>query len=331
MKCVALLSFALATGLVLDAGAQVDDDEVKGWIASSLIPRGTEVTDAEAVLRRDFSVDESQTAWKRLKACRDAGDSLNLNLAAAEHYAFMRFVASKNGDTFYRSLPRWYETVKRFAVRHELESYLKASDQPVSPPNEKVTAWGLQGVERGLKEYQRLTGKEPSGKSGALGTLLGSSYYIYYYNAAGLNPPSDRACELEPPRPLQGRYQSDDASGRWLLEFNGSKCRWSERNASGQLLTREVAVLKLPDGTFKITRPNDTDVLTFLGYAPAIRAEIRSRSPEPSFLIIRKSGPILDCQWSGLLVIKDDKGKFKEMKQPGQSPAKGYRCVRPDA
>ncbi|HKY71153.1 MAG TPA: hypothetical protein VJL88_04490 [Nitrospira sp.] len=96
--------------------------------------------------------------------------SQDLNLAAAEWYLFIRGAASSTGDTFYKQLPNWYETIKVAASAVNLSKLLETSSQPVSPADSKVTAWGNAGVEDGLRDYKKRTSQEPSLKTAAFKT-----------------------------------------------------------------------------------------------------------------------------------------------------------------
>jgi hypothetical protein len=105
-------------------GADVDDQIVKKWIAASITPPGNETEDVDGTFNKSLSPDQCFWSWARMKTCRDAGNSLDLNLAAAEHYMFIRAVANQEGDSGLRSLPKFYETVKTFATKLDLESWL---------------------------------------------------------------------------------------------------------------------------------------------------------------------------------------------------------------
>ncbi|NOK32240.1 hypothetical protein HMI49_03340 [Corallococcus exercitus] len=127
---------------------------------------------------------------------------------------------------------------------------------------------------------------------------------------------------------LTGKWQSPPPESRFALEFNGDRVRWSERSAVGVVLTREVALRELPNGGFRIERPNDAEVLAFLGYQPSLRAQILARSPNPSFMDILWEGDDFRGEWNGLVVTKDAKAQLKEVVQPGGRPAKSFSFVR---
>jgi hypothetical protein len=189
--------------LFVSAVASVNDKDVKLWIASSLSSDGTPGKEApDARMGRHYSVDEMESAWRRMKQCRCVGETTDLDMAAAEHYLFMRFVASKNGDKSYQQLPQWYETAKEKATWARLEELLQTTNKPVSPTDPNVQAWGERGVADGLADYTDREHKTPVDSSGALKTLMGSTYAIYYYGRYGQC--ASGSCQLRPkPQPKQ--------------------------------------------------------------------------------------------------------------------------------
>ena len=177
-----LITFVLGVFTPLTSSAAVDDHEVKEWIFLGLTSKRQRYNEKmDEAIAKTYSVHRLEGGWRLLKSLRDSGNSENLSLAAAEHYLFMRFCASKSGDTGYRKLPAWYETVKRFAIKHDLEEYIENTDQPISTPDSKVTSWGNKGVEAGLSDYKKREKREPSKKSPNIKTLMGFSYLQYYY------------------------------------------------------------------------------------------------------------------------------------------------------
>lgn len=300
--------------------ADLDDRRVKEWIAVSVSDFSD---DLDAAVESQRPVVTLEEGWRELKRCRDTGLSLDLNLAAAEHFMFMRLVASKNGDTGYARLPKWYETVKTMAVRAELETLIQTSSQPVSPPDARVTAWGERGVARGLQDYRLHEGQEPTETGDSLKAVFGLTYYVHYYNPLGMQNVLGGTCAVFPPP--RGTWTSTDADHRWKLVFRREEPTWTERNTSG---AENARMAKLRPGgrlgVYKITRDNDLDVLKFLGFSDAIRSAILALSPLPSFMILTVDGNALKGDWNGLLVIKDSQGQLREMKQPGETPAKTY-------
>jgi hypothetical protein len=103
---------------------------------------------------------------------------------------------------------------------------------------------------------------------------------------------------------LVGPWQSTDAQKRWDLRFADGACRWMERNTSGSTLIRNVYPA-MSGGSYRIERPNDAEILTFLGARPSVRDQILARSPGPSSMLIRRSGVTATADWSGLFWTLD--------------------------
>ena len=190
----------------------VRDRIVKEWILTSLTEYNVQAP-GEArlneLLKNRRSVAKLENAWGDLKACRDSGMSLNLNLAAAEHYMFMRFLSAKDGDTAARQLPEMYELVKRKAKEHNAEAHMQTTQEPVSSPNSDVTRWGKEGVEEGLRDYTYHNGIGPTMKTYAIAEAFGLAVYIYLHGPTNVksacelrNPEADY--DLTPPAPPAG-------------------------------------------------------------------------------------------------------------------------------
>jgi hypothetical protein len=128
---------------------------------------------------------------------------------------------------------------------------------------------------------------------------------------------------------ISGRWQTPLPEQRFSLEFSGKKVKWTEKNPSGTTLTKEVNISELPDGKFKIERPNTDEVLSFLGFQPSLRAEIIARNPQPSFIIFYWSGDKLIAEWNGLIATKDANAHLRELIQPGVRPPKIYELSKP--
>jgi hypothetical protein len=123
---------------------------------------------------------------------------------------------------------------------------------------------------------------------------------------------------------ISGRWQSPEPEQRFTLDFTGSMVKWTERNSLGAFLTREVKIIDIGSGNFRIDRSNDNEVLAFLGFQESLRNEISARSPQPSFIIFKKEGTTLRIEWNGLIAIKDNNARLKELIQPGVRPAKVF-------
>jgi len=121
---------------------------------------------------------------------------------------------------------------------------------------------------------------------------------------------------------LSGKWQSPAPELRFILEIVGNKVNWIERNSLGATLTKEVPILDLGNGNFRIERANDNEVLSFLGFQQNLRNEILARGPKPSFITFRKDAATINGEWNGLIVTKDNQAHLKELIQPGIRPPK---------
>lgn len=126
---------------------------------------------------------------------------------------------------------------------------------------------------------------------------------------------------------LDGTWESADPHRRLLLAIHGASVTWTERNASGDELTRQVPMW-FGDDAATISRANDAEVLTFLGFAPKVREEILARAPIPSFITLSIDAEGLLAEWFGVLVIKDRQDRFKTLVQPGTRKPTRYRLQR---
>ena len=123
---------------------------------------------------------------------------------------------------------------------------------------------------------------------------------------------------------FSGTWESDDPQHRFRLKIAGGAVEWTERAAGVPDFVRKVPLQIDKGGQATISRPNDEACLTFLGFQPALRAAIAAHGPKPSFMTLSREGADLVGQWNGLLAIKDAKGKFQSLKQPGETPAKRF-------
>jgi hypothetical protein len=126
---------------------------------------------------------------------------------------------------------------------------------------------------------------------------------------------------------FDAKWKSSDAAGRFIVDIKGENYKLTETSAASSL-TRQGRLQSSPDGRMVVYRQNDLEVLRFLGFSPTIIQQIQSRGPQPSFLTFKRVGSTLRAEWAGIEVIKDLKGQFKEMKQPGQGLIKQYDFAR---
>jgi hypothetical protein len=122
---------------------------------------------------------------------------------------------------------------------------------------------------------------------------------------------------------LDGTWESDDLQRRFLLRIHGTSVVWTERNAAGGELTRQLPMW-LGDDAATISRANDAEVLTFLGFQPQLREQILARSPIPSFITLTIDEQGLLAEWFGVLAIKDQRDRLKTLIQPGDKAPKRF-------
>ncbi len=111
---------------------------------------------------------------------------------------------------------------------------------------------------------------------------------------------------------MLGTWRSNDTPSRWTLGFSDGACNWVERNASGGTITRKVFP-HVVGGRYRLERPNDAEVLTFLGARPEVRDEILARSPGPSIVTINRTDGTASADWSGLFWTLDANGKLTSL------------------
>jgi hypothetical protein len=126
---------------------------------------------------------------------------------------------------------------------------------------------------------------------------------------------------------LDGTWESDDPQRRFQLRIQGTSALWTERDAAGGVLTRQLPVW-FGDDAATISRANDVEVLTFLGFQPKMREQILARAPIPSFITLTIDDQGLLAEWFGVLVIKDEHDQLETLVQPGTRAPKRFRLQR---
>jgi hypothetical protein len=127
---------------------------------------------------------------------------------------------------------------------------------------------------------------------------------------------------------IDGKWESIDTDHRFLFDIAADNVTWIERGTPSTTpgATFAVTVRQVFEmGRFRIERPNNREVLTFLGFQPAsLRDAILARNPKPSFMTFTHLGQQLSAEWNGLVVIKNPNGTLKDVVQPGVRPAKSF-------
>ena len=132
---------------------------------------------------------------------------------------------------------------------------------------------------------------------------------------------------------IEGNWQSTDPGRRFRIEVKGwtGTCDFIERNARG-LELRMTLPLRAEAGEkpgslkFVIERPNTSkELLDYYSFPETIQTEILAQRPQPSTMVITRSGKKLNGDWSAISITRDSFGKhLKEFKQPSQIKAKPY-------
>lgn len=159
----------------------------------------------------------------------------------------------------------------------------------------------------------------------AVAVVIVSVVVVLAVRALAAHPTmADGAGPTLAPAEFDGTWESDEATHRFRLKIAGGAVEWTERFAGTPDFVRKVPLQIERGGQARISRPNDEACLTFLGFQPALRAAIIAHSPKPSFMTLTHEGSDLVGMWNGLMAIKDAKGKFQSLKQPGESAAKRF-------
>lgn len=122
-----------------------------------------------------------------------------------------------------------------------------------------------------------------------------------------------------------GQWSSTDPGSRFVLSITkDNMVSWHERGPeTGKEVAKSVALVPTATGS-RVSRENSQEVLAELGYQVAIIPQILAAGPRPSFMDLQRVGSKLIGQWNGLVVIKDAKGKFLRIEQPGVRAPKGF-------
>jgi hypothetical protein len=107
-------------------------------------------------------------AFRVLQERRRTKAPLDLNLAAAEHYMYARFLSGKTGDPAMIAVPTAY-AIKKMAyfVLGKEKDMRTTPNNPVLPPSVESVVWGTIGVQEGLKDYR--------GENSSIGMKFGAS------------------------------------------------------------------------------------------------------------------------------------------------------------
>jgi hypothetical protein len=121
-------------------------------------------------------VDINHLAWQLLKVSIRGDESHryddDYDAAAAEHYMYIRFLASLSGDPACYAAPTIYAAAKILdQVRGKLQRGQVQGGHPVLPANPYIVAWGHSGVIDGLADYKTASGGAPYKLGNAIESL----------------------------------------------------------------------------------------------------------------------------------------------------------------
>jgi len=142
---------------------QVADATVRSIIDQSL---------AQQVVRPgETIVHRVSRSFRALQKRRREVEPLNINLAAAEHYMYARFLAGASGDPSVKLAPTLYGLKKRIYFALGIQERMATTKNPVLPPNNSVESWGTRGATEGLVDYTNTTGRPATNLGNALSSL----------------------------------------------------------------------------------------------------------------------------------------------------------------
>ena len=130
-----------------------------------------------------FSANDNVTqrvgaAFRSLQERRQKREPLDIDLAAAEHYMFARYLAGVTGDPFVKMGPTLYGLKKRFYFALGIQQRMAVTANPVLPPSPAVERWGLTGATEGLDDFVAVNGK-PADNYGKAVTVLAQEAVRY--------------------------------------------------------------------------------------------------------------------------------------------------------
>ena len=111
-------------------------------------------------------------SFRTLQERRRTVEPLNINLAAAEHYMYARFLAGVSGDPTVVFALTIYGFKKHVYFALGIQDRMATTSMPVLPPNDACQRWGTRGANDGLLDYTVSTGKPATNYGNALSALL---------------------------------------------------------------------------------------------------------------------------------------------------------------
>ncbi|MEW8143457.1 MAG: hypothetical protein AB2754_20010 [Candidatus Thiodiazotropha endolucinida] len=111
------------------------------------------------------------SAFRELRKRRREVEPLNIELAAAEHYMYARFLAGVTGDPLVEYAPTAYHIKKKIFMLLRIQERMQTTKLPMMPPREKLLQWGNRGAKDGLKDWEARNPGKQKNRGAALKVL----------------------------------------------------------------------------------------------------------------------------------------------------------------
>ncbi|MCU7937424.1 MAG: hypothetical protein KZQ99_21630 [Candidatus Thiodiazotropha sp. (ex Dulcina madagascariensis)] len=116
-------------------------------------------------------VDKVGKAFRVLQERRRKKEPHNIDLAAAEHYIYARFLAGITGDPLVEFAPSAYHIKKKVFVLLGIQEKMQTTKEPVMPPRPKLKQWGKKGARQGLRDWEAVNPGKSKNRGAALKVL----------------------------------------------------------------------------------------------------------------------------------------------------------------
>ena len=101
---------------------------------------------------------------------------VNVELAAAEHYMYSRFLSGSTGDPMVLTAPTLYNLKKKLFFFLDIQEMMTTSPYPCLPPSDESVVWGERGAADGLLDFKFANPSTDFKVGGALKPLAQGSY-----------------------------------------------------------------------------------------------------------------------------------------------------------
>ena len=123
-------------------------------------------------------VDKVGKTFRVLQKRRRQNEPLNIDLAAAEHYMYARFLAGLTGDPLVQYASTAYHIKKKVFFILGIQEMMRTTNEPVMPPRLKLEQWGKKGAQQGIKDWEAANPGKPKNHGAAL-QLLSKEAFRY--------------------------------------------------------------------------------------------------------------------------------------------------------